>query len=254
MRSEKMLCNLIADEYENNVLVITPFHLENFKQDSIYEFILPDIHFKDGSVFKSQKIKYITSPSLAYCTIDDIKTKLGDIDISDAQILYHIREASRLVEYYVRNAYEKQNINFSKEDLMQLRGSIEEMRNEHWLIWNIVVLKATYECLLTLYITMATKPDSVKEILSDLSKEFSYDLQALKELLNDYKKEFEEELKELYTMADPTWALRGKWSLPYLPGTNSPYHGLNGMSGYNRSYNTSSYSGGLGWGWKGGRY
>lgn len=51
---------------------------------------------------------------------------------------------------------------------------------------------------------MATKPDSVKEILSDLSKEFSYDLQALKELLNDYKKEFEEELKELYTMADPT--------------------------------------------------
>ena len=36
---------------------------------------------------------------------------------------------------------------------------------------------------------MATNPDDVKEVLSDLTKEFSYNLEALKDILDDFKEE-----------------------------------------------------------------
>ena len=50
---------------------------------------------------------------------------------TDEKILYHIREASRLAEVIIAKAYEKQNVPFTKEDLMEYRGNIETMRNEH---------------------------------------------------------------------------------------------------------------------------
>lgn len=236
MRQERLNCSLTVDELEGNVLIIKPFHLQDFLNDSIYEFKLPKIYATDGTVLEAQKIKYITQPSLMYASIKDIKAKLGDIDISDEIILYHIREASRLAEVIIKKAYSKQNIEFSKEDLMELRGSVEEMRNEHWVIWEFVVLKAAYECLSSLYITMATRPDKIKEILSDLSKEISYNLTALKNLLDSLKKAYEDIIEQIYTVTDPVWALRGKYAMPINPNIMAPYHGLNGMQGYNRSY------------------
>ena len=92
MRSERINCSLTIDELEPNVLIIKPFHLQDFQNDSIYEFKLPKLFATDGTVLEAQKIKYITQPSLMYATIKDIKAKLGDIDISDEIILYHIRE------------------------------------------------------------------------------------------------------------------------------------------------------------------
>ena len=131
MRQDRFKCSLTIDEHEPNVLIIKPFNLKDFDYDSIYEFKLPNIYSEDCQVKKKKKIKYITSPSLAYASIDDVRAKLGDIDISDEKILYHIREASRLVEVVIQKAYEKQNIEFTKEDLMAFRGNIETMRNEH---------------------------------------------------------------------------------------------------------------------------
>ena len=131
MRQDRFKCSLTIDEHEPNVLIIKPFNLKDFDYDSIYEFKLPNIYSEYGQVIQAQKIKYITSPSLAYASIDDVRAKLGDIDISDEKILYHIREASRLVEVVIQKAYEKQNIEFTKEDLMAFRGNIETMRNEH---------------------------------------------------------------------------------------------------------------------------
>ena len=138
MRHERISCSLTIDEIEPNVLIIKPFYLQDFQSDSIYEFKLPKIYSVDGDCMEAQKIKYISAPSLAYADIKDIRAKLGDIDITDEIILYHIREASRLAEVIVAKAYSKQNITFSKEDLMELRGSVESMRNEHWVIWSLL--------------------------------------------------------------------------------------------------------------------
>lgn len=131
MRQDRFKCSLTVDEYEPNVLIIKPLNFKDFDNDSIYEFKLPSIYAKDGQSIQPQKIKYITSPSIAYASINDIKAKLGDIDISDEKILYHIREASRLAEIIVAKSYEKQNITFTKDHIIELRGQIEQMRNEH---------------------------------------------------------------------------------------------------------------------------
>lgn len=247
MRHERILCNVTVDEYEKNILVIKPFHLKDFDSDSVYEFRIPKLYATDGSVMEPQKIKYISQPSVMYASIKDIRAVLGDIDITDEIILYHIREASRLAEVIARKAYDKQNIPFSHEDLMELRGKIDEMRNEHWVFWEFVVYKAAYETLTNLYITMATRPDKVKEVLSDLAKEVSYNLNAIKDLLDRFKNKYEDLIKQIYTVTDPMWGLRGKFAIPVNPNTHAPYYGLNGMGGYNRSYNTTGYGS-----WRGG--
>lgn len=253
MRQDRFKCELMVDEHEPNVIIIKPLNLKDFQNDSIYEFKLPTIHSTDGQIIKPQKLKYITAPSIAYASIDDIKAKLGDVEISDEKILYHIREASRMAEVLITKSYEKQNINFTQKDLIEFRGQIEDMRNEHWWIWHFVVLQASYDTLTNLYILMATRPEKVKEMLSDLTKEVSYDLQWIKDLLDKLKKELDEALNYIYTTADPVFALRGKTAIPIYPNIHAPYHGLNGMGGYGRSYNTTSYGGGY-YGNRGGRF
>ena len=248
MARERVLCNVNIDTIEPNVLLIKPFHLKDFDNDSIYEFKLPDIKAKNGSILKAHKIKYITKPSIMYASIDDVKNKLGDIDISDEIILYQIKEASRLIEIVIQKAHENQNVNFSKEHLQELRYNIDQVKNEHSLVWHFVVYKACYECLTTLYLTLATKPNKVKEVLSDLSKEFNLDLSALKKLLDAFKKDFEDILDQILTFADPVFAVRGRTALPVDIDFGAPYYKINGMGGYNRSYNNfSSY------GYRGGR-
>ena len=91
---------------------------------------------------------------------------------------------------------------------------------------------------------MATKPDDVKEVLSDLSKEFSYNLEALKDILDDFKEDFEEILDQIHTLADPVFALRGRTAIPINIDFGAPYYHTNGMDGYRRSYNCFNYKGG----------
>lgn len=240
MNRERITCHISVDEIEPNVLIIKPFHLKDFDDNSIYEFKLPDLYATNGTLLKAQKIKYITKPSIMYASIDDIKNKLGDISLTDEVILYHLKEASRLVEVIIQKAYEKQNVKFSKEDLLELRDNIEEIKNTHSLVWHFVVYKACYEALSTLYICMVTKPDKVKEVLSDLSKEFSYNLSAIKDLLDRFKDDFEDILDRLMTFGDPVFALRGRTAMPVDIDLGAPYYRLNGMNGYNRAYNNFS--------------
>ena len=240
MNRERVSCSISVDEIEPNVLIIKPFYLKDFDDNSIYEFKLPNIYATNGTFLKAQKIKYISKPSIMYASIDDIKNKLGDIDISDEVILYHLKEASRLVEVIVQKAYEKQNVHFSKEDLLILRDNVEELKNTHSLVWHFVIYKTCYEALSTLYICMVTKPEKVKEVLSDLSKEFQYNLSAIKDLLDRFKKDFEDILNRLMTFADPVFALRGRTAMPVDINLGAPYYRPNGMDGYNRLYNNFS--------------
>lgn len=134
MARERVLCNVNIDNIEPNVLLIKPFHLKDFDDNSIYEFKIPDLKAKNGSILKAHKIKYITKPSIMYASIDDVRNRLGDIDISDEIILYQIKEASRLIEIVIQKSYEKQDINFSKEHLQELRNNIEQVKDEHSLV------------------------------------------------------------------------------------------------------------------------
>lgn len=244
MRKERIMCNVEVDELEPNVLIIKPFHLKDFEDDSIYDFKLPDIYAKNGTVLKADKLTYISMPSIMYASIDDVRRKLGGIDISDEIILHQIKEASRLVEAVVKKAYSKQNIDFSEEVIKEYRGDINKIKEEHPFIWHFVITKASYESLTSLYVYMVTQPTKLKEVLSDLSKEFTFDLDAIKDLLDDFKKDFEDILKDILTFADPTHTLRGKYAMPINLDFGAPYYKCNGMEGYSRSYNSFGYRGG----------
>lgn len=50
---------------------------------------------------------------------------------------------------------------------------------------------------------MATKPDKIKEVLSDLSKEISFNLKAIKDLLDEFKKKYEDIIESITTFSDP---------------------------------------------------
>ena len=243
MERERIMCNINIDEIEPNVLLIQPFHLKDFDNDSIYEFKLPDLYATNGSVLKAQKIKYITKPSIMYAEIKDIRNRLGDIDISDDIILYQIKEASRLIEFYLIS---KTELDFKKEDLIEMRNNLEELKDTQNYIWQFVVYKSCYEALTTLYIYMATKPEKVREILSDLSKEITFNLNAIKKLLDDYKKKYEDILNMIVTFADPKFALRGRMALPVNIDLGAPYYKTNGMGGYNRAYNNYDVFSGIG--------
>lgn len=237
MRKERVMCNVSIDEYDKNVLILQPYHLQGFKDDSIYEFRIPAIYDVNGTKIEPTKIKYITKPSIAYSSIKDIRTVLGDIDISDEIILRQIKDASRYAEVLLVKAHSQNNIEYTKEDLIALRGDYENIKDNYYYVWEFVTLKAAYESLTTLYIYMATKPDKIKEVLSDLSKELNYNLSALKDLLDNLKRRIDDIKDQFVTFADPTFTLRGKLCLPYNIDMGAPYHRLNGMNGYNRNFN-----------------
>lgn len=233
-------CYVSVDEIEPNVLLIKPFHGLGFESDSVYEFKLPLLRATNGTFMQPTKVTFISKPKIMYASLADIRNKLGAIDISDEVILYHIKEASRLAEVVVQKAYEKHSMNFGKEHLTELRNSVEDIKDNHNLIWNFVVYKAAYESLSTLYVCMVTKPDRLKEVLSDLHKEFHFDLKAIKDLLDDFKHNFEDILRMIITFADPKSALRGRTAMPIDLDFGAPFYRLNGTQGYNRAYNNFS--------------
>ena len=46
MARERVLCNVNIDNIEPNVLLIKPFHLKDFDDNSIYEFKIPDLKLR----------------------------------------------------------------------------------------------------------------------------------------------------------------------------------------------------------------
>ena len=134
MRQDRFKCSLTIDEYEPNVLIIKPYNLKDFDNDSIYEFKLPNIYSKDGQIISSQKIKYVTSPSLAYASIEDVKAKLGDIEISDEKILYHIREASRLAHALGLKVNAGHGLNYENVSRMRQIEDLYELNIGHSII------------------------------------------------------------------------------------------------------------------------
>ena len=90
MRRERIMCNINVDSIEPNVLLIRPFHLKDFEDDSIYEFKLPDIYATNGTVLKAKKIKcpkiitkiFKTGGEIAYKNLKRSKRKYRTTVIS----------------------------------------------------------------------------------------------------------------------------------------------------------------------------
>lgn len=140
----------------DNMLIIEP--VDGFKDNSIYEIRLKNIKSVNDDEL-NETIKFCTKLTPLYVDIDSVKSLIGDIDIDDDIILYHIREASRFADY-IKTGIDEDNVPFE--------------------VSQFVRYKAAHECLLRHTVTLSSSVGisgtvgkvtfSEKETIKDISK------------------------------------------------------------------------------------
>jgi hypothetical protein len=226
MRRERVLCDILINPDEPNVLIIRPKDA-SFSINSIYEFKLPELDMIDGDTFESQSISYITEISQTYITLDEVMSLAHGLDLKEESVLFHIREACREADYLVKKA--------NKDNRTPIVVTKENIKEDYFPFYMFIKYRALNDCIKEYYIEMVTKPNSIRNEMSDTKTEEKYDLNAVKSLLKDIEYEYAEWSKKVVTItADPKWALRGKFAYP-IDYSSTKYHSTN-LNGYDRGY------------------
>lgn len=113
-------------EVIDNYLEIIP--LEPLKDNSVYTIKINDLKSTSGDFLDISK-KIVTKITPLYSTIYAVKTLIDGINIPEDVILYHIREASRFVDYM------KEGMEVDEDDIP-------------FEVSQFVKYKAAYECIL----------------------------------------------------------------------------------------------------------
>lgn len=140
----------------DNMLIIEP--IDGFKDNSVYEIRLKNIKsINDDEV--NTTLKLCTKLTPLYVDINAVKSLIGDIDVPDDAILYHIREASRFADY-IKTGIDEEDVPFE--------------------VSQFVRYKAAYECLLRHTVSLSSSVGisgtigkvtfSEKETIKDISK------------------------------------------------------------------------------------
>lgn len=159
----------------DNMLKITP--VDGIEDNSIYEIRLKGIKSTDGQEI-TRTFKVTTKLAPLYCSIDAVKSLIGNIDIDENLILYNIREASKFADYLKSNI-PQDNIPFE--------------------VSQFVRYKAAHDCLISLSVTIAQSA-SISGTVGDVSfseKETIKDISKLINHLCDELKRWENELQGL---------------------------------------------------------
>lgn len=140
----------------DNMIVIEP--LDGFQDNSIYEIRLKNVKSVNDDEI-TETLKFCTKLTPLYVDINSVKSLIGDIDIPDDAILYHIREASRFADY-IKTGIDENDVPFE--------------------VSQFVRYKAAYECLLRHTVTLSSSIGisgtvgkvtfSEKETIKDISK------------------------------------------------------------------------------------
>lgn len=156
----------------DNFLEIIPN--DGVKDNSIYEIKFKHLIEENGTKeLNNQSVKICTQMTPCYSSINAIRALLGDIDIDDETILYHIREASNFADY-IKNSMEAYNvINVKGKDLIDYQVS------------QLTKYKAAYECALRTYMDKASG-NSIKGTLGDITFDSNIKMPDIKDLLNSF--------------------------------------------------------------------
>lgn len=160
----------------DNLVEIIPE--DGFKDNSIYEIRLKNIESEDGEVL-NDTITFCTKLSPLYINIQAVKSIISGVDISDENILYHIREASRFADY-----------------LREGEEPIDE-DNVPFEVSQFVKYKAAYECLLShmVNISSAFGISGTVGSVTFSEKETTKDISNLLEELAKLVKKWEDEVR-----------------------------------------------------------
>jgi hypothetical protein len=234
-RKEKITFNLVVDEDDLETVFLFPENngplLGEVLDDSIYEIIIKNLQFQDGSVY-SNKESFITKPMSNYFVpLDDVKEIAGKLQTPDEEILRNIIEAGRTAVYWAKRKVENKNDipDFNNVNLVE----------DYYPFYMFIKYHAIAESLKARLVELVTNPQKWHDVLSDLERSEEWDFDALKDLINDYEKEAEEWLELIVTItADPKWALRGKYCYSTFYTNSNPYHRIQwGQPPHNSNYN-----------------
>lgn len=151
----------------DNFIEITP--KDGVLDNSIYEIRLKDLKQDNGNkVLPNTIIKVCTQLTPAYTTINAVNSLISSCNIEEDVILYHIREASRFVEYVTGQTYKSKAIPFEVDQYVKY--------------------KAAHECLMKFYVEMASEGGQ-KGTLGDVNFETKTQFHDISNLLKSLKAE-----------------------------------------------------------------
>ena len=110
----------------DNYIEITP--ADGIYDNCVYEIRLHGIKGSDGkSELSNQKILVYTRISPAYSTVEAVKSLLYNCGIPDSTILYHIREASKFVEYVTDKKYNDNAVPFNIFEYVKYKSAYDSL-------------------------------------------------------------------------------------------------------------------------------
>lgn len=243
---ERVVCTIKPHPFDKRCVMIIPHHDSNqvlpkqiqedikeenkveFKDNSIYEFEIPNIKGKQTLKGENVRCKYITSPNPCYVDLKDVTSLANGLKLEDESVLYHIREASRHADHIVRQ--------HNKDAIDQIILEKETIKEEVYGMYMFIKYKALKDCILDFYIKEASRPNRIKNQTGDLVYEHEFDLERLRKLIEEIEEEYEKWRGELTTItADPKSVLRGKYSWTKYYPTNLS------TSGYSRDNMPTGY-------------
>lgn len=231
---EKIPVYLFIDPDEPSIIYIKTKDNIEIIDNSIYELNIPEINFSDGDYVNKYKYTFLTNPSPAYVTIEDVLSLCRNLPIDKKDVLYHIREASKVADYW---AYHDSEFNEEASGFKKLYD-VGNIKDEYYPFYMFVKYTAVVNCIKSFYIKAVSQPYKFKDALSDLEREEEMDLNAIKSLLDKLEAEADDWLDLVITItADPQWALRGKYSYAVISQNYRPYHPtLIDRQGWSRGY------------------
>ena len=163
---------------EKNYIDEFSFTLNNSCLDSDIE-LLKDKTF-DNAYVDDIKIKFVTAMAPMYCQIMDVESLLEIVDVPIDIILYNIREASKYADYVFEAIFRNSKYHY--------RNVYKEIKidpnNIPFEVKQFVRYKATKDCLLKIYMALATNKMlegalgevkfKVREEIPDLKKVLEY--------------------------------------------------------------------------------
>lgn len=96
---EKVPVYLFIDPDEPSIVYINTKEDIEIKDNSIYELNIPNLTFSDGDKIIKYKHTFLTSPSPVYVDVDDVLMLCKNLPISIEDILFHIKEASKIADF-----------------------------------------------------------------------------------------------------------------------------------------------------------
>lgn len=230
---EKIPAYMFVDPDDPSVVYIKPY-IEDIKDNSEYQVVIPELNFSDGDTVNRYKVDYYTAVSPCYVDVDEVMTLCSGLKINKKDLIRHIRNASNIADYW---AYYRQECDDEIDENIKVFDK-SNIKSDYYPFYMYIKYKAASESVRQYYINIVCGPEKFKDKVSDLERTEEMNFEAIHKLLDDLNTEAEDWLGLIISItADPAWAVRGKYSYAITMENYRPYHNTMMTTGRNDGWN-----------------